>query len=52
MVFMKFGSDFFPILNFVIKLIRLIFEVFGDDDDKVEVKQSVERSENGNGDAC
>jgi len=49
---MKFGSDFFPILNFVIKLIRLIFEIFGDEDDKVEVKKSIDRTGNGNGDAC
>lgn len=52
MVCMKFGSDFFPILNFVIKLIRLIFDVFGDADDKVNVEKSKERTGNGNDDAC
>jgi len=49
---MKFGRDFFPILNFVIKLIRLIFEVFGDDDDKTVVEESKAKSSNGNDDAC
>jgi len=49
---MKFGRDFFPIFNFVIKLIRLIFECFGDDDDKTMVDESKAKSLNGNDDAC
>ena len=51
-VSMTFGSDFFPILNFLIKVIRLLFECFGDEDDKKKVEASKDRSANGNGDAC
>ena len=29
-----FGSDFFKIFHFVLEILRLIAEVFGDDDDK------------------
>jgi len=29
-----FGSDFFKIFHFVMEILRLIAEVFGDDDDK------------------
>jgi len=49
---MKVGGDFFLILNFVVKLIRLFFEVFGDDDDKNKATESKQRSSNGNDDAC
>lgn len=51
-VIMNFGSDFFSILNFVIKIIRLVFECFGDDESQEQVKKSKERSSNGNDDAC
>lgn len=49
---MKFGGDFFKIFNFAVLLIRLFFKIFGDDEDKKVVKESEERSANGNGDAC
>jgi len=49
---MKVGGDFFLILNFVVKLIRLFFEVFGDDDDKKASLESKKRSGDGTGDAC
>ncbi|GAI10651.1 unnamed protein product, partial [marine sediment metagenome] len=39
-------------LEFVVKIIRLFFECFGDDDDKKKVVESKDRSENGNDDAC
>jgi len=46
MVFMKFGADFFKILNLVIQIMRLFASVFGDDDDKKEVEQSRQRTAN------
>lgn len=50
---MKFGADFFKILNLVIQIMRLFAKVFGDDEDKKEVAQSERRSENDNLDeAC
>lgn len=47
---MKFGGDFFKIFNFAIQLIRLFFKVFGDDEDKKAVDDSVARSGNDNPD--
>jgi len=41
---MKFGKDFFKILNLVISIMRMFVGVFGDDDDKQVVAQSKERS--------
>jgi len=41
-----FGRDFFKIFGFVIRLIRLIAECFGDDDDKASVNESKARSAN------
>lgn len=53
MVVMKFGADFFKILNLVIQIMRLFAKVFGDEEDKKEVAQSERRSENDNLDeAC
>ena len=31
---MKFGKDFFQILEFVVAILRLFARVFGDDDDR------------------
>lgn len=49
---MQLGGNIFLIMNFVIKAIRLFFEIFGDDDDRGKVHESKKRSSNGNGDAC
>lgn len=43
---MKFGMDFFRILNFVIQIMRMFAGIFGDADDKKEVTASKERSAN------
>jgi len=45
---MKFGKDFFKILNIVIQLMRMFAKVFGDDDDKVAAAESEKRSANSN----
>jgi len=37
---MKFGSDLWMALGFLIKLLKLIIEVFGDDDDKNNAKEN------------
>jgi len=37
---MKFGSDLWLALGFLIKLLKLIIEVFGDDDDKAEANNN------------
>ena len=37
---MKFGKDFFKILNLVIRIMRLFAEVFGDEEDQKEVAES------------
>lgn len=37
---MHIGEDFFDWMNFVIKLIRLFIEIFGDDDEKQVVKNN------------
>lgn len=31
---MKFGADFFKILEFVVAILRMFARVFGDDDDR------------------
>ena len=50
---MKFGSDFFKILNLVIQIMRLFARVFGDNDDKTAVAESEARTESPNIDeAC
>jgi len=43
---MKFGADFFKILNLVIQIMRLFAKVFGDEEDKKEVSKSEERTSN------
>ena len=47
---MKFGRDFFKILNIVVRLVRMFAEVFGDDDDKKEAMESRIRSANSDSD--
>ena len=47
---MKFGRDFFKILNIVIQLMRMFASVFGDDDDKKAAAESKERTANSNPD--
>lgn len=49
---MKFGADFFKILNFVIQVMRLLAKVFGDEDSKEEAEQSELRSKSGSSEAC
>lgn len=50
---MKFGSDFFKILNLVIQIMRLFARVFGDDDEKLQASESEDRTVNDNPDeAC
>ncbi|MBA7486835.1 hypothetical protein ES707_22396 [subsurface metagenome] len=50
---MKFGRDFFSILNIVVQLMRMFAGVFGDADDKKEVEESKKRSANSDTDeAC
>lgn len=41
---MKFGADFFRILNLVIQIMRLFAKVFGDDADKDEAAASEART--------
>jgi len=43
---MKIGGDFFKILSIVIRILRMFFEVFGDDEDKKSVKESMDRTAN------
>jgi len=47
---MGFGGDFFKIFGFVIRVIRLIVECFGDDEDREKVAESKERTANHNPD--
>ena len=47
---MKFGRDFFKILNIVIQLMRMFAGIFGDDEDRKEVEESKKRSVNSNPD--
>lgn len=41
---MKFGADFFKILNFIVLLLRLLGQVFGDEETKKEVQVSKEKT--------
>lgn len=41
---MTFGPDFFKILNFVVLLLRLLGQVFGDDETQKDVKASKEKT--------
>lgn len=41
---MKFGKDFFKILNLVIQIMRLFAKVFGDEDDKTGAVESEART--------
>ena len=43
-VYMKFGTDFFKILNLVIQIMRLFAKVFGDIDDKEAAENSEART--------
>lgn len=47
---MKFGRDFFKILNIVVQLMRMFASVFGDAEDKKEADESRKRSANSNPD--
>jgi len=50
---MKFGRDFFSILNIIVQLMRMFASVFGDDDDKKAAAESKERTANPESDeAC
>lgn len=49
---MKFGGDFFKILNIVVMVMRMFAKLFGDDDDKEAVMESEARSGDGSTDAC
>lgn len=48
MVYMKFGTDFFRILNLVIQIMRLFAKVFGDDADKKAADESESRTASDN----
>ncbi len=37
---MKFGRDLWEALRFLIALLKLIIDMFGDDEDKAEAKQN------------
>ena len=43
---MLFDGDIFKILSFAVRVIRIIFEIFGDEKDKEMVAKSKERSVN------
>lgn len=43
---MKFGADFFKILNLVIQIMRMFAKIFGDEEDKNAVAESEERTKN------
>ena len=43
---MKFGKDFFKILNLVIQIMRLFAKAFGDNDDKHAIEESEARTAN------
>ncbi|MBA7552464.1 hypothetical protein ES705_45025 [subsurface metagenome] len=50
---MKFGRDFFSILNIVVQLMRMFAGIFGDAEDKKAVAESKLRSESADADeAC
>lgn len=42
---MKFGGDFFKILNIVVMIMRMFAKLFGDEDDKTAAAESEARSE-------
>ena len=44
---MKFGKDFFRILNIVIQLMRMFAKVFGDDEDQKSAAESEARTKDG-----
>lgn len=44
---MKFGKDFFRILNIVIQLMRMFAKVFGDPEDKAAADESEARTKDG-----
>lgn len=37
---MKFGSDLWDAMRFLIALLKMIIEMFGDDDDKLNAKKN------------
>lgn len=37
---MNLGKDFFKWFQFVIALVKLLTQIFGDDDDKAELKKN------------
>jgi len=47
---MHFGADFFKILNIVVTLMRMFAGIFGDEDDKKAVDESVTRTKDANPD--
>lgn len=50
---MKFGADFFKILNLVILIMRMFAKVFGDAEDKKEAEVSEARTQSSNSnEAC
>lgn len=49
---MKFGADFFKILNLVVQILRLFSKAFGDDEDKKQANDSEHRSADATTDAC
>lgn len=50
---MKFGKDFFKILNLVVQIMRMFAKIFGEDEDKTAAFDSETRSKNPNSDdAC
>lgn len=44
---MKFGKDFFKILNIVIQLMRMFAKVFGDPEDTAAAAESEARTKDG-----
>lgn len=47
MVCMKFGKDFFKVLNIVIQLMRMFAKVFGDPEDQTAAAESEARTKDG-----
>jgi len=47
---MKFGTDFFKILNLVVLIMRMFAKIFGDDADRDAVKDSENRTASPNSD--
>jgi len=50
MVSMKFGKDFFKVLNIVVQLMRMLAALTGDEEDKKAAAESKARSANSNPD--